>query len=287
LEGFLKGQLGDEYGEFAKACDTPCRKSFRLNTIKAAGMAFDFARDPVPWCPEGFYTDRQVGKTAEHFQGLVYVQESASMIPAMALAPAPGELVLDLSAAPGSKTTQMAALMENSGCIVANEIDRKRLNALRFNLNRMGVANTLVTHMDGTRFAPAMKFDRVLLDAPCSDLGQLRDNPKALTTWGMGKVRRLSSLQKRLMDTAAALVREGGVIVYSTCTFWPQENEEVVDHAVARHGLALQRVDLGFKCHRGLGEYDGDRYHPDVEKASRIYPHDNDTGGFFVARLVK
>jgi NOL1/NOP2/sun family putative RNA methylase len=289
LEARLRLQLGGEYDEFVECCGRLPRASFRVNTLKAEvdEVVSAFSVEPIPWCPGGFWTDDPVGSSIQHFQGLLYVQEAAGMLAAHVLDPVEGEAVLDLAAAPGGKTTQMAAYMGNSGCIVANDVNRARVKTLRFNLNRMGVVNTVVARNDGARFKPDARFDRILLDAPCSNVGQLRDNPDALGTWSPNKVKRCSQLQKRLMDSAARLLKKDGVLVYSTCTFSPEENEEVVDHAVRKHGLTVEGVGGEFISRNGLTGWHGKEYMPEVENAVRIYPHENDTGGFFLAKLRK
>lgn len=282
----LKTQLGVEYREFTAACGRPERTAFRVNTLKAGlevGERFD--AEPVPWCPTGFYTGDEVGKSVEHFQGLIYVQEAASMVAAEVLAPDAGEVVLDLASSPGSKTTQLAALMRNTGCIVANDVNVKRLKTLRFNLNRMGAVNAVVVNDDGTRFNPRIRFGRILLDAPCSNTGQLRSNPDSVNTWSMRKVLKCAKLQRGMVDTAAALLKKGGVLVYSTCTFSPEENEAVVDYAVREKGLTIEPVEADMEGRPGLPEWEGVEYVSDVSKTLRAYPHHNDTSGFYVARL--
>ncbi|MFH1055918.1 MAG: RsmB/NOP family class I SAM-dependent RNA methyltransferase [Candidatus Altiarchaeota archaeon] len=289
LEESLKTQLGSQYTEFIECCERPPRKSYRVNTIKADvdEITGRFDSQPIPWCPIGFHTKDDLGSTIEHYQGLIYIQESASMLPAEVLSPREGDVVLDLAAAPGSKTTQLAALMSNRGCVIGNDVDFHRLKTLRFNLNRMGVVNTVVTNMDGVRFNPDIKFDKILLDAPCSNVGQLRDNPDAIGTWSPAKVSRCSHLQKRLIASASTLLNDDGVLLYSTCTFSPEENEEVVDYAVREHGLKVEEIEGKFKAHEGIRQWSGMEYDREVKKTARIYPHDNDTGGFYIAKLRK
>ena len=298
LEERLKLQLGGEYAEFEGFLSTPAKTTFRVNTLKAevgevlegleefAGKSGS-AIEPIPWLSNGFKTDAKVGESVEHFQGLIYIQEAASMLSAVALDPKPAELVLDLTAAPGSKTTQMAAMMENRGCIIANELNYKRLKTLRFNLNRMGVANTIVTNNDGMKFNSKMKFDKILLDAPCSNTGQLRDNPDATGAWSLSKVKNCAQTQMRLLDNAVKCLKDDGIIVYSTCTFAPEENEGVVDYAVREHGLKIEGFEGKFMRHQGMTEWGGRTYSSEVEKCVRIYPHENDTDGFFMARLSR
>jgi NOL1/NOP2/sun family putative RNA methylase len=284
-----RAMMGDEYDAFLQSCSKPSPKAYRVNTLKvsAGQYAFDFQGPGIPWCKTGFQTLSPVGDTLEHFLGLVYVQEPASMVSAEVLSPTCDDVVLDMAAAPGSKTTQMAALMENRGCIIANEVDAKRIKSLRFNLNRMGVANTVVTNMNGTRFNPNILFDKILLDAPCSNAGQLRDNPDALANWNHARVKECSRLQKLLIGAAAGLLKDGGTLVYSTCTFSPEENEDVVDYVLEEHGLVVADIEGEFKSHPGLSEWNGKRFAPGIEKTKRLYPQDNDTGGFYVAKLTK
>jgi len=280
--------LGGEYDGFLECCGKKPRESYRVNTLKAEVEELsDLAAEEIPWCPAGFYSKKPLGCTIEHFLGLIYVEDASSMLPPEVLAPGPEDTVLDLAAAPGGKTTHLAALMGNRGCIIANDPDPRRLKTLRFNLNRLGVANAVVTSSDGIRFKPNMLFDRILLDAPCSNGGQLRDNPEALTTWSKSKVKRCSELQKKLIGNAASMLKKDGVLVYSTCTFSPEENEGVVDHAVEEHGLTIEPVNGCYKKHAGLTEWNARRFAKGMEDTVRLYPHDNDTAGFYLAKLRK
>ncbi|MBU0761753.1 MAG: RsmB/NOP family class I SAM-dependent RNA methyltransferase [Candidatus Altiarchaeota archaeon] len=281
--------MGSEYMDYTNAVSKPMIKSFRINTLKASigdlNGVFDMVH--VPWCDDAFFTSDDVGNSLEHFLGLIYVQEAASMLAAKALMPAGGDLVLDLCAAPGSKTTQLAALMGNTGAIVANEIDWKRLKTLRFNLNRMGVVNTVLTHSDGTSFSSDARFDKILVDAPCSNLGQLSDNPEAGKSFNKSLVKRCSTLQKRLLDNAIKHLKPGGTLVYSTCTYTVEENEEVVDYAVGKYGLKIEEVVGDFKSCGGIISGGGNVFSKDVSKTTRIYPHHNGTHGFYLAKLKK
>jgi NOL1/NOP2/sun family putative RNA methylase len=291
LEERLRLQLDGGYRDFIYCCRTHPKTSFRVNTLKGEikevikGLGCDVS--PVPWCPTGFFTDAKVGRSIQHFQGLIYIQEATSMLAAQALAPEEYDVVLDLTAAPGSKTCQMAGLMENKGCIIANDVDNRRLKTLCFNLNRMGVVNTIITRKDATDFNTNIRFDKILLDAPCSNTGQLRNNPDALKTWSMQKVKKNAELQKRLIDVSVNLLEDDGVLVYSTCTFSPEENEEVVDHAIQEHGLSVERITGDFSTHDGIYTWGGKTYSPEVEFTTRIYPQDNDTAGFYIAKLIK
>jgi tRNA (cytosine49-C5)-methyltransferase len=286
LESDMRALMGDEYGDFLGSLGTPPRQSYRVNTIKAdvEEIVERFPSEAVPWCECGFYTDLDLGGSVEHFQGLIYIEDASSMIPPEVLAPTADEVVLDMCAAPGGKSTHLAALMRNQGCIVANEVDYSRLKTLRFNLNRMGVANAVVANMDGARLECGLRFDKILLDAPCSNLGQIRDNPDAIRTFSRAKVKRMSETQKRLIDAAALLLKDGGVLLYSTCTLYPDENEEVVDYALSEHPLKVEPMDVKVKGRPGVTQWKGKEYAPQLKDTLRLYPHDTGSG-FYVAKL--
>ena len=201
------------------------RKTIRVNTLKISvselkkRLEKDWQLEPVPWYKEGFWIKgerRDVGNLPEHALGYIYVQEAASMIPPVVLDPKPGDIVLDMAAAPGSKTTQMAQMMKNKGIIVANDIAHDRLAALGVNLQRCGVANAIITMMKG-RYMQG-EFDKILLDAPCSGTGTIRKSVKTIYTWNLDLVRRMSGEQKQLILHAFSLLKKGGTMVYSTCS---------------------------------------------------------------------
>ncbi|MCX6695828.1 MAG: RsmB/NOP family class I SAM-dependent RNA methyltransferase [Candidatus Altiarchaeota archaeon] len=292
-----------------------------IETLEAAGLQ----PEKIPWVETGLWINNPQGldDTIEYFLGHYYIQDAASMIPALALQPKEGENVLDLTAAPGSKTTQIAALMNNKGTLIANENSGSRLGPLKFNLNKYGVLNAIVTTMDATRrWDCKIRFDKILLDAPCSCEGQV-DSPEALKQWSLAKVRRCSAAQKQMIENAINMLAEDGVLVYSTCTLAPEENEEVIDYVLAKHdelkvepvevnilrpeGRSMtsrvdvisenssatsmpQYVDSGIKklkTHQGLGEWMSKKYSSEVKKLARILPQDNGTEGFTVARIRK
>ncbi len=248
------------------------------------------ALEPVPWCPTGFWVGDgagDLGKSVEHFQGLFYLQDAASLLPPEALAPTGECVVLDAAAAPGGKTTHLAALMRNMGALVANEVDAHRTRVLRFNLNRMGVANAAVSTLDMSRLPDAGAiFDRVLLDAPCSCEGRIGEDPGSLAQWRPARVQRCSRLQGRLIENCYALLAPGGVLVYSTCTLAPEENEGVVDGLLKGHRDAeVEEIRVGGRHAPGVTEWGGAEYDGRVAKCVRIYPHHHGTQGFFTARV--
>lgn len=236
----------------------------------------------------------ELGNSIEHLLGYFYVQEVSSMMPPLALDPKPDDFVLDLTAAPGSKTTQIAAKMENEGTIIANDNDFNRIKILAANLERCGVTNTIVTRQDGVLLCEKLAkagfmFDKILLDLPCSGEGTLRSSPKTFKMWNIKVVKKLSRQQKKLFASALKCLKVGGTVVYSTCTHSPEENEEIVDFALRNFPVEVEKFKLPLKCRKGVIAWNGKKFNKDVEKVCRIYPQDNDSEGFFVSRfkLVK
>jgi 16S rRNA (cytosine1407-C5)-methyltransferase len=290
----LEALLGGEYGEYLRAVESPPRPCIRVNTLKgdadsiAEGLRErGVALEPVPWCSTGYWVDGDLGKSVEHFQGLFYMQDAASLLPPEALAPTGEGVVLDAAAAPGGKTTHLAALMENRGALVANEVDAHRTRVLRFNLNRMGVANAAVSTLDMSR-APDTGpiFDGVLLDAPCSCEGRIGEDAESLAQWRPARVQRCSRLQARLIDSCYSLLAPGGVLVYSTCTMAPEENEGVVNGLLRKYGDAeVEAVEAAGRHVCGVTEWNGEKYDDGVSRCIRLYPHHHATQGFFIARI--
>ena len=293
-----KSLLGEDYDKFIEYSLSYLRKSIRVNTLKASvsvvrkkleGWVFE----QIPWYKHGFWIKhkegrRDIGNWIEHQLGYFYVQEAASMIPPIVLDPKPGELVLDLCAAPGSKSTQMAQQMENKGILVCNDLTTKRISPLSINLQRCGVTNAIVTIMHGRKFKGLpMEFDRILVDAPCSGTGAIRKSFKTLRIWNPHMVRRLAATQKQLMDSAFAVLKPGGTLVYSTCTLEPEENEGVVDYLIDKQDAKLEEIKLNIKRSNSITEFNGKKYNTGVKKCLRIWPQDNDTEGFFVANIKK
>lgn len=300
-EAFVKrySELTD-WEVFKKCTLSFLRKSIRVNTLKISvedcikRLKKDWILEQVPWCKEGFFIEHKgsrldVGNTVEHALGYYYVQEAASMIPPLALDPKPEELVLDLAAAPGSKSSQIAQMMENKGLLVANDVKGDRLAALGINLQRMGVFNSIITLMDGLRFAKSnLQFDRVLLDAPCSGTGTIRKSPKTILMWNPDMVERISRLQRKLILSAWQALKPGGTLVYSTCSTEPIENEGVVDFFLGQvNNAKIDKIDLPIKKGKSILEWEGKTFNPQIKNTLRLWPQDNDTEGFFIAKIVK
>jgi NOL1/NOP2/sun family putative RNA methylase len=236
------------------------------------------------------YQPYPIGKSLSHFLGHIYVQDIASMLPPKILNPMPGELVLDMSAAPGSKTTQMAVMMNNEGLILANDIVQKRLRSLINNLQRIGIVNTAVVKNYGESLGNQYfeVFDKILLDPACSGLGTLHKSPEVLSWWTPNHCLRLAASQKSLIGSAIKAMIPGGIIVYSTCTLTPAENEEIIQYAIDNYPVSLEKVDLPELTTRpGLNSFQAKSFHSKMDYCRRIYPFENQTEGFFVAKLRK
>ena len=212
------------------------------------------------------------------------------MIPPLVLDPKKDETILDTCAAPGSKTTQMAEMMQNTGLIIANDSNMSRIKALRYNLDKSGIINTIVTRMDAAKLnASHIQFDKILLDAPCSAEGTIRKDWKVLSRWSETLIHGLSRLQKHITTNAIHALKPGGTMVYSTCTLAPEENEEVITNLLDKvKGLTVEKISLdGLKTRPGIEEWQDRQYAEQVKNCARIYPQDNDSEGFFVAKLRK
>jgi len=235
----------------------------------------------------------ELGRSIEHLLGYYYVQEIASMLPVLALNPKPNEIVLDLCASPGSKTTQISASTKNHGTVIANEVSLGRIKILASNTERCGASNVIITKKEGTALCTRFKnsgfeFDKILIDAPCSGEGTLRSSPKTAIMWNPNTIKKLSKIQKHLVESAIEILKVGGTLVYSTCTHAPEENEEVVDFVIKNFdNMDIERVRLPIKCRRGLQGWAGEVYSNEVQESCRIYPQDSNTEGFFIAKFRK
>ena len=235
----MKGQLGEEYEEFLKSLERPRAVALRFNPLKGEAPAMDFVCDPVPWEPQGFYYDPEArpGLHPYHEAGVYYLQEASAMAPVALLDPQPGEKICDLCAAPGGKTTQIAGRMLGEGFLLCNEINPKRAKILSRNIERMAVSNALVTNEHPENLAQRFPgfFDRVLVDAPCSGEGMFRKEEAAVTDWSQETVEMCARRQAEILHSAAQMVRPGGRLVYSTCTFAPEEDEQAVAAFLEAH----------------------------------------------------
>lgn len=229
------------------------------------------------------------GKTLEHLLGLYYVQGLSSMLPPLVLKPSSDDIVMDLCSAPGSKTTQMAEMMNNDGTLVVNEIELDRIKSLVFNLDRMSIVNTGIIHSKGEILSKYYnnRFDKILVDAPCSGLGIIQKKEEVSKWWSLDRVQKLQDLQTRLLVAAIKMAKAGGEIVYSTCTLSVEENEMVIDKILSKYPVEVEEVDLPVKTHKAFTSYNGVEFNKSLNKAVRILPWEINSDGFFLIKLRK
>ena len=281
-EAFLKRierQLGADYLAFLESLERPRAVALRFNPLKGAVPELPFVGEPVPWEAMGYYYDPQArpGLHPYHEAGVYYLQEASAMSAVALLDPQPGETVCDLCAAPGGKSTQIAGRMRGEGLLLCNEYSPARAKILARNIERMGVANAIVTNEKTESLAKRLPgfFDRVLVDAPCSGEGMFRKEEAAVTDWSQETVEMCAARQAEILDNAAKLLKPGGRLVYSTCTFAPEEDEEAVSAFLARHPeFAPEAVDAPW-------------FTPGPQATYRMWPHKLLGEGHFGAVLRK
>jgi NOL1/NOP2/sun family putative RNA methylase len=292
----------DDWDAFQQTHTKPLPTVIWTNTLKTSPErlvhllpAHGIELEALSWRPGGFKLLGHDGKPGNHWGflgGLYHVQEEVSLLPVFLLDPQPGDRVLDLCAAPGNKTAQIAVAMGNQGTVVANDRDYHRIRAVHHMTERLGILNTSTTLYDGANYPKAAGlFDRILVDVPCTCEGTTRKSPEVVLDPTGGLSRKMPGGQKALLRKAIQLCRPGGRIVYSSCTYAPEENEAVIDallREIGRHVVRLvpARVD-GFRFSKGLQVWQGEAFDESLQFAMRIWPHQNDTGGFFVAVLEK
>jgi tRNA (cytosine49-C5)-methyltransferase len=287
-----------DFKVFKKICLEFLPRTIRVNTLKCSKEDLikrlkDWKLTELPFCKDGFIIEhkdkerRDIGNIKEHFLGYFYVQEAASMLPPLVLDPKEGDVVLDVASSPGSKTTQMAMMMKNKGLIVANEYKYTRLKPLQVNLQRCGVTNTVLSLGFGERIKG--NYDKILLDAPCSGTGAIRKSRKTLQIYNKGMIKKLSYTQKDLISRAFKILNKNGTLVYSTCSLEPEENEGIVDYLLNEFDNAsLEKIDIkGLNKSEIVTSFEGKTFNKEINKCLRIWPQDNNTEGFFVAKIKK
>ncbi len=298
----MKELLGSETSVFFKSIKKPPEKIIRINTLKVSRQEL-IQRLRKKWkIKETPYKDAliiksqlfpgELGKAIEHQTGLYYVQDLSSMMPPLALDPHAGEAILDICAAPGSKTTQLAMLMKNKGTIIANDISIGRICALQANLERCGATNVLVSRMKGQTLCKQFVknkifFDKILVDAPCSGEGTISSDIHIFEMWNPNMIKRIHNEQKRLCIAALSCLKPNGILIYSTCTYEPEENELIIDFLLKNFNVKLEQFSLPLKTRPGITSWQGKQLNSELKKCHRIYPQDNNTEGFFVAKLRK
>ncbi len=317
----MKRMLGEEqYRRFLASYDRPRALSLRVNPLKITDSAllslFPGNLSPVPWAPHGFYYGEETasagaggaqserirpGRLAFHDAGLYYMQEASAMAVAALSGARPGERILDLCAAPGGKTTQLAGMMDGEGLLVSNEIDPGRARILSQNVERMGIRNAVVTNMAPADLASLFPsfFDRIIVDAPCSGEGMFRKEEQALSMWSQENVETCAKRQEEILESACVMLRSGGTLIYSTCTFAPEEDEGSIAHLLMRHpelsmedlpaALGGLMAEFGFSC--GCGAWcSGDvpeEIREEMKRTVRLWPQNLRGEGHFLAALNK
>ncbi len=285
-----------DFEEFRRIMATPQPYWMRVNTLKISekdliarlenkGFRFERYRD---WNAYMIVESpvKHPGATFEHSLGYYYIQDFASMIPPIVLKPRKGERILDMAAAPGSKTTQIAAMVDDSATIVANDIRDDRIRALAGNVERVGATSVIITRGDARAKRFGMTFDRILLDAPCTGEGVVRKTPRKREP-DLREHIKFSKMQMRMVENAYRHLKDGGVMVYSTCTYNPLENEHVVQYAVDEVGFVPLQIDIDIPYERGVREWRERSFEGIWDKVIRVYPHRINTGGMFIALLKK
>ncbi len=295
-----------DFETFKKYSLSFLKRSIRVNTLKTSvneikkRMEENWELTEVPWCKEGFWIRnikdgrRDIGNLEEHTLGYIYIQEASSMIPPLVLEPKENEIILDMCASPGSKTTQIGQYMNNTGMLIANDYKGDRLAALGINVQKTGLTNCVLTMMEGRHFIKFKEqpiFDRILVDAPCSGTGNIRRSIKTLTIWNPDMVKRLSGIQKLLLRTGFEILKPNGTLVYSTCTLEPEENEAVVDALLEQYPNAkLEKIPakkMKINHSPAVLKFEEKEFNTEIEKCLRLWPQDNDSEGFFVAKITK
>lgn len=291
----MKQMLGEEYPAFLQSYEKERYQALRINPLKADRDDFiakaPFTLRPVEWEQNGYYYEKgdAPGKHPYHAAGVYYIQEPSAMAPAAYLDAQPGEKILDLCAAPGGKSTQIAAAMRGEGLLVSNEIHPARAKILSENIERMGICNAMVTNESPQALAKMFEayFDRIMVDAPCSGEGMFRKNADACDEWSPENVLLCAKRQKEILECAASMLRPGGRIVYSTCTFAPEENEGTISHFLAGHPeFSIADVPHYKQMSAGVADWT-DTSCVGIERTIRLFPHHVDGEGHYLAVLKR
>lgn len=295
----MEKMLGEEYEDFLASYDKPRYQSLRVNFLKGSSRELEekvsFLQGPVSWAEGGYYykEDARPGKHPFHEAGVYYIQEASAMAPAVYLKPRPGERILDLCAAPGGKSTQIGAALKGQGLLISNEIHPQRAKILSENIERMGIRNALVISHEPAYLAERFPcyFDKIMVDAPCSGEGMFRKNEEAMEEWSPENVEMCAQRQDDILESAAIMLRPGGRLVYSTCTFAPEEDEGTVSRFLKKHPeFQIEEVSKYPGMSSGSSAYlqkeDGRENLP-LENTLRLWPHKLKGEGHFLASLRK
>lgn len=296
FEDNMRILLGDEYEQYKACLDAPMHHGIRINTLKISVSDFmkinPFHLTPVPWCKNGFYYDESLDRPSKHpyyYAGLYYIQEPSAMTPANVLPIEEGDRVLDICAAPGGKSTELAARLKGTGLLVSNDISASRAKALLKNLEVFGVENALITSEAPYKLAERFPeyFDKILIDAPCSGEGMFRKSASMVTAWENNGNRLFADLQRDILRDAVKMLKPGGKIVYSTCTFAPLENEQSVEYLLSLDDrLHISSFDKCELFDDGHPEW-SDTGLQELTLCARLWPHRLEGEGHFVCLVEK
>ncbi len=293
-----KSLLQDRYEEFINYSLAYINKAIRINPLKTTisqvlnSLSDEWTVQQIPWTKYGFWIRHKdkfdIGNLPQHQLGWIYIQEAASMIPVEVLQPKKNSIILDACASPGSKTGQIAGMINDEGVIIANDLDYKRTIPLATNLERLGVRNVIITNIDATRIDKNIsEIDYALVDAPCSGTGTIRKSLKVLDMWSPQLVKKMSMIQKRIISSVLKTLKPGGVMVYSTCTMEAEEDEGVISWLIENFDVKILPIEINIKRSPSITYFNGEEYNKEVKKTLRIWPMDNNTEGFFVAKIMK
>ena len=288
----------DDTVNLLKANEKPLIPSIRVNTLTISALDLKqrleekgFELEQIEWVPYGFNVIRKshnLGSSHEFLQGYYYLQNVASMLSAIILDPKPNEIVIDMCAAPGSKSTHLAQLMRNEGSLILIDKYKNRIPALETNLRRMGIINSIVLNMDSINLSKLKIYaDKILLDAPCTGEGLIRQDPSRKKSKKMRDIEKMASIQKNLLKAGLTSLKEGGKLLYCTCSIAPEENELVVNEILSEQdnfGIIKISKNYGLK---GLIEIFGNKLIEDLKLSQRLYPHIHDTIGFYFCLIKK
>ncbi len=292
MNKFLK-----RYEQFGQKIDpehVSLKKSIRVNTLRISKKELierltkkRITLEEIEWLENGFFYKSffSLGATPEYLQGFYFLQEAASQFVVDALEPKKNEVVLDMAAAPGGKTTQLAQYMKNTGTIVALERNKNRLDSLNNNLQRMGVSNCVVYNMDATKVKKLnMKFDKILLDAPCS--GNFVIDANWFNKRDIEGIQKSAKLQRELLAAAMSVLKKDGILVYSTCSLEPEENEENINWVMDNFNVKIEKIEAKIGS-KGIVNVFSKQLRPEISRCKRFWPNLTNTQGFFVAKIRK
>jgi len=297
IERYIKFLGIDDTIKLLKANEKPLNPSIRVNTLKISGAELkkrleqkDFELEPIDWVPYAFKIIKEtynLGSTHEFLQGYYYLQNIASMLPSIILDPNPNDIVIDMCAAPGSKATHLAQLMKNQGTLILIDRNRNRIPALETNLLRMGIINSIVLNMDAKDISKLnIKADKILLDAPCTGEGLIRQDPTRKKSKRLRDIKKMSKIQKLLLRAGLKVLKPGGKLLYSTCSIAPEENELVLNDILQDESdFSIIKINNQYGIN-GLTRFFENTLLEEIKLSQRLYPHLHDTIGFFLC-LIK